>query len=68
MIHSIRINDSTPSGKRLINELHRQPKAVEFENPALTGSVPEGYKTSDEFWLKMDEKIDNICKDHGLLQ
>lgn len=68
MIHSIKINDNFPSGKRLINELRKHPKAVEFENPALTGIVPEGYKTSEKFWEKMDEKIDNLCKEHGLLQ
>ncbi len=68
MIHSVKINDNLPVGKRLINELRRHPKAVVFENPALSGAVPEGYKNSEEFWKIMDKKIDNLCKEHGLLQ
>jgi hypothetical protein len=67
MIHSVKINDNFPSGKRMINELRRHPKAVEFENSALSGNTPEGFKTSDEFWKNIDKKIDNLCKEHGLL-
>lgn len=67
MIHTVKINDSLPSGKPIINDLRRHRKAVEFENPATSGVVPEGYMTGEEFWGKMDTKIDNLCKEHGLL-
>jgi len=67
MIHTVKINDSIPSGKKLINELRRHHKAVTFENPANNGKIPEGYKSGDEFWDKMDKKIDDICKENGLL-
>ena len=42
MIHTIKIDDKTPAGKRLIKELHKHHKIVEFKNPAETGFIPEG--------------------------
>jgi len=49
MIHTVKIDDKTPTGKRLINELRKHSKVVEFENPDVTGIIPEGYVTGDEF-------------------
>ncbi|MDR2086144.1 MAG: hypothetical protein LBP72_03105 [Dysgonamonadaceae bacterium] len=37
------------------------------ENPAITGKVPEGYMTGEEFVKKGIEDIDTFCKKHGLL-
>ena len=67
MIHTIKIDDKTPAGKRLIKELHKHHKIVEFENPAETGVVPEGYLTGDEFENQVKENIITYCKENGLL-
>jgi len=64
---TVRIDDSTPTGKRLIKELHRYRKVVKFDNPAVTGIVPEGYVTGDEFERIVIEKLTNSFKEHGLL-
>ena len=49
MIHTVRIDDTTRNGKRMVKELSKYRKGIEFENPAVTGVVPEGYMTSEEF-------------------
>ncbi len=67
MIHYVKIDDSTPTGKKIVKDLRRHRKAVKFENPAETGIVPEGYMTGDEFWDIARQNLDNICKQHGLL-
>jgi hypothetical protein len=56
--------------------LHFLPKKIEEEqprrhycdeNPAITGKIPEGYMTGDEFVKKGIENINAFCKKHGLL-
>ena len=68
MIHTIKIDDKTPAGKRLIKELHKHHKIVEFENPAETGVVPEGNMTSDEFFTGIQEELRKRSQGNGLLQ
>ena len=67
MIHTVKINDSTPTGKRLIEELRRHPKFVEFENKSTNGVLPEGYLTGEEFVNRGKEKIFKYYKKNGLL-
>ncbi len=67
MIHTVKIDDKTPTGKRLINELRKHHKIVEFENPAETGVIPEGYVTGDEFENQVKENIISYCKENGIL-
>ncbi len=57
MIHTVKIDDKTPTGKRLIDELRKHRKIVEFENPAETGVIPEGYVTSEEFRETVKENL-----------
>ncbi len=57
MIHTIKIDDKTPTGKRLIKELRKHHKIVEFENTAETGVVPEGYLTGDEFENQVKDEL-----------
>jgi len=57
MIHTVKIDDKTPTGKRIINELRKHRKVVEFENPAVTGIIPEGYVTSEEFRETIKENL-----------
>lgn len=66
MIHTIKIDDSTPTGKKLVNELRRHTKTVHFEISS-TDNIPKGYMTSDEFWKKSRENVDILCKKHGLI-
>ena len=67
MIHTIKIDDKTPTGKRLIKELHKHHKIVEFKNPTETGVVPEGYLTGDEFENQVKENLIAYCKENGIL-
>ena len=67
MIHTVKIDDTTRNGKKIITDLRRYRKGVVFENPAETGIVPEGYMTSDEFSDRSKKDLDEICRKHGLL-
>ena len=66
MIYTVKINDSFPSGKRLLEELRRHRKAVEFENPTKNGVIPEGYMTVDEFEKQAIQMVHKLCDDHGI--
>lgn len=68
MIHTIKVDDSIPSGKKIIKDLRRFRKAVKFVNPASTGVPPEGYMTGDEFEKSLIEEINQYYKENGLLQ
>ena len=57
MIYTVKIDDKTPTGKRIITELRKHRKVVEFENPAITGVTPEGYVTSEEFRATVKENL-----------
>jgi hypothetical protein len=67
MIHTVKIDDTTAAGKRFMRDFHKVRKGIEFENPAVTGKVPEGYMTGDEFVRSVKEDIINYSKSHGLL-
>lgn len=57
MIYTVKIDDKTPTGKRIINDLRKHKNVVEFENPAVTGVIPEGYVTGDEFARQVKENL-----------
>lgn len=67
MIYTVKIDDKTPTGKRIINDLRKHKKVVEFENPAETGIIPEGYVTGDEFESQVKENINTYCKKNGII-
>ena len=67
MIHTVKIDDNTRNGKKIMTDLRRYRKGVEFENPADIGVVPEGYVTGDEFEKQVKENIDSYCKENGIL-
>ena len=68
MIHTIKTDDKTPTGKRLINELRKHNKEVKFENPFIKGAIPEVYMTGDEFFTGIKEELKKRCQENGLLQ
>ena len=67
MIHTVKIDDTTRNGKKIINDLRRYRKGVVFENPADTGIVPEGYVTSEEFRKKVKENLEKKFSENGNL-
>jgi hypothetical protein len=67
MTHTVRIDDNTRNGKKLLAEIQHYKKGIEFDNPAKTGKVPDGYVTGDEFEMKVKENIQAYCKQHGVL-
>lgn len=66
MIHTVKIDDSTRTGKKLLTDLNRARKGVEFDNPAISGIIPEGYMTIDEFREKAIDDTIKFCKEHGI--
>jgi len=67
MIHTVKIDDNTRNGKKIITDLRRYRKGVEFDNPAIRGVVPDGYVTGDEFEKQVKENLDSYCKENGIL-
>jgi len=67
MIHTVKIDDSTRNGKKIITDLRRYRKGVEFENPTETGIVPEGYVTSEEFRKTVKENLLKKFSENGNL-
>jgi hypothetical protein len=67
MVHTVRIDDATTAGKRFMKEFSHTHKGIEFENPAVTGIVPDGYMTSNEFWKVVREDTKKFCSEHGIL-
>ena len=67
MIHTVKIDDSTRNGKKIITDLRRYRKGVEFENPAVTGIFPEGYVTSEEFRKTVKENLLKKFSENGNL-
>ena len=68
MIHTVRIDDTTPSEKKILSELHRIREGVEFENPAISGIVPEGYVPIDEFFDNVERRITKHYEENDLLK
>lgn len=67
MIHTIKIDDKTVSGKKILEAARKSRKGVEIENPAVSGVVPEGYMTGDEFRVRVKEGLKKRLADNGYL-
>ena len=67
MIHTVKIDDSTVNGKKMIKELSKYKKGIEFDNPAVSGVIPEGYMTGDEFARRVKESVTKFYKENGLI-
>ena len=44
-----------------------EPYIAEYQNPAVTGIIPDGYMTSQEFRNRATVKVNNFCKTYGIL-
>lgn len=67
MIHTVKINDETPTGKRILKNLRMQPSVVKFENSTMNSTPPEGYMSGDEFFSGIKKELMKRCKENGLL-
>ena len=62
---TVRINEKSPTGMRIIKNLRRHSKVVNFETP---DTAPDGYLTGDEFERRCMENISKFYHEKGLLQ
>ncbi len=67
MIHTVKIDDATRNGKKLITELRRYRSGVEFENPAQSGIIPDGYVSSTVFRETVKENLKKMFSADGNL-
>jgi len=67
MIHTVKIDDTTLNGKKILTDLRRYRKGIEFENPAVTGIIPDGYMTSEEFRRIVKENLNKKFAENGNL-
>jgi hypothetical protein len=67
MIHTVKINDNTPNGKRIIDELRSNYQDVEFVSSVVNSNVPEGYITGDEFRKNVKSRIYKHYQENGLI-
>ena len=63
----VRINSTTPTGKKLLKDLKQYPEDVVFDNPAVSDTLPEGYIKSSDFWELQKLKTEKFCKENGVL-
>ena len=62
---TVRINDKSPTGMRIIKKLRRQSRGVTIEEPEM---APEGYLTGDEFESRCIANISGFYREKCLLQ
>ena len=66
MIHTLKVDDSTVKGKRPLKERTIR-KNTEFENISVTGIIPKGYVTGDEFVKRVKEGLRKKLTENGYL-
>lgn len=64
---NITIDETTAAGKHLLAEASKCKTGVTINSPAENGVPPEGYMTSADFRKRAHEKLDQFCKDNGIL-
>lgn len=67
MLHTVKIDDSTPRGKKILQDLSKYKAEVQFEDSIEVKEAPAGYMTGDEFVKQGKEAIAKYYKDNGLL-
>jgi len=67
MIHIVKIDDNTTTGKRLINNLRKYPENVEFEERIPSKNTHEGVYSLEEFRKIAIEKGNHFCDKHGII-
>ena len=67
MKYTIKVDDKTAAGKKIMEIARRARKGVEIDNPAISGNIPEGYMTGDEFERRTIEGLTRRLKEDGYL-
>jgi hypothetical protein len=67
MIHTVKISDDTPNGKRIIEDLRNNYKEVEFVSSTVSSIIPEGYMTANDFRKSVKSKIQKHYQENGLI-
>jgi len=67
MIHTVKINDDSTTGKKIIDDLRNHPNEVQFESNVPAQGIREGYYTVDEFRKIAIEKGQKFCDKHGII-
>ena len=61
---TVEINDKSLTGQRIIKDLRRHSRVVNFLEP---NTAPKGYLTGDEFRKCAITKVNKFCDKHGIL-
>lgn len=67
MKYTIKVDDKTEAGKKIMEIARRARKGVEIDNPAISGNLPEGYMTGEEFERRTIEGLTRRLKEDGYL-
>jgi hypothetical protein len=67
MVYTVYIDDTTVAGKKFMREYRNVRNGIEFQNPAVTGIIPEGYMTGDEFERQVILGLEKRLKENGHL-
>lgn len=67
MTVTVRINTSTPIGKRIEKQLRRYPKEVQFiEQTKVSGTIPEGYISLNDGFDQVREHVKSVYKNNSV--
>jgi len=67
MTVTVRINTSTPIGKRIEKQLRRYPKEVQFiEKTKVSGTIPEGYVSLNDGFDQVREHVKSVYKNNSV--
>lgn len=62
MTVTVQINTDTPVGKRLAKELRRYPETVQFIEPIVPETIPEGYVSLKDGFDQVRNHVKSIYK------
>jgi cyclophilin family peptidyl-prolyl cis-trans isomerase len=66
MIYTVEMDTGT--APEALRNLKKYRKGVEFENHIMSGIIPEGYMTGDEFERNVKAGLRQKLKEHGYLE
>ena len=67
MKYTIKVDDKTEAGKKILEIARRARKGVEIDNPAISGNIPEGYMTGEEWARQVKEGLKKKLQENGYL-
>ncbi|GHT61201.1 hypothetical protein AGMMS50239_11620 [Bacteroidia bacterium] len=67
MVHTVYLDDATINGRKMLKELRRYKKGIQFDSSSMKNIVPEGYMTGEEFRKRAITKVNIFCDKNGIL-